>query len=305
MNKVSKNSIPGKLISTLMLAFILLGNSINLNAEQALYDENSYPIESTSEICANKEYTLVNSEEIEYQYIYVLDQNNQLQESIMNNGMESKIVFPLGIENVKLGIVDYVDSIPKPETMQIINLKVVDCQSEEIREKYENTPFKSEISLKDESISFSKPSSDEYTNYNLKFQKLDGIQAKNYNFDEKESIEFKENEILQLIETYTIDDKEYSKKYEAKAINGSYYIREVKNFEVKSIEFNKYFKKKQLIMLVILIVVFIWLSYKKSKYVRAQKKENKIKMKTEDRKSKKLGVEVKSKKRRRSKYKNG
>ena len=69
--------------------------------------------------------------------------------------------------------------------------------------------------------------------------------------------------IYQVTEKYKINDKTKEKKYEVKFIDDMYYVKEVNGFETKNITFNKLFHKKQIVILIALIILFLILSFKK------------------------------------------
>lgn len=273
-----------KIILVFCMVFIFTSNLV-FEAQGIFYDEFG-TVADTSELCANQEYTLLNNNDNSYQYIYVLDDNHQIQEVIINNQSEPKITFPVNFDVGFIATIDIENGIENPESLSVQEIKVSDCQNKIIQEEYKGTKIQAKVNFKNEQLYFSMPEIEKATNYKLEYQKVNGHKAKTYDFDQEAKIKVEENNIYQISETYQLNDKKYEKKYEIKFINNNFYIKEVKDFETKNIKFNQYFKKKQVIILIILILIFILLSNKQRAYRKKQKRYLKRKKKLEANKKK-------------------
>ncbi len=261
-----------KKIAIFALAFMFI--PLSLNAEQILYEENSNVVTSGSEICANKEYTLVDEVNTSRRSIFVLDENNYIKEVINTNKKETKVKFPSNIKNMKLLLVNKVDDKYDFLNSYYTEYNVKDCSLNEITKKYSEERLKYPLSYEDGSFTYS---GEEKDSYKLEYQSNKDKKMKRVDFNQPLEVST-DVTLIQLHESYKEKDKEVNNYYEIKIIDDqTFVIRKVKSLDVKEIKFKNYINYKFLIIVIIAFILFL-LFYKLERVNRAKRKNLKNKL---------------------------
>ncbi len=257
-----------------MFLFVFMFTTINLNAEQVLYDENSNVVDMGSDICANKEYTLLDDVNTSSRSIFVLDENNYIKEVINTNKKETKVKFPPNIKGVKLLLVNKVDNKYDFSNSYYSNYNIKDCSLQSITKNYSEEKLLYDLSYENRTFTYKAK---EDNSYKLEYQIPSSKRMKNVKFDEVLNVSDEVN-LIQLHEYYQKDSKEINNYYEINIIDDeTFIIRKVKSLDIKEIKFKNYINYKFLFLFIVAFLLFL-IFYKLERVNRAKRKNFKNKL---------------------------
>ncbi len=215
----------------------------------------------SNEICANSEYYIQMPATGEYINIDVLDSNKYILETYQTNIEETKIIIPLGVEEVTFKIYENTSK----DNAEFATFKVNDCGLDEIKQPYERDNLKSNVNFDDKTISFDLNT--ELEKYNLSYSDSETGKFKNVREDTViEVIDFPET--VQLLENYTQDEDEIEDYFEIN-INSpeDYVIRDINNLNVK-LSGPQIVGFKSIVLFVLFLVLFLLFIYLEKKNLK-------------------------------------
>lgn len=259
-------------LEIIVFILILFPEAISLSASSELYDSNGGVV--TGSICDSEEYTYVQDTDVQYQYIVILDENNELLEMIPSNQKESTIEIPKGEDAIKIVAVDYNNGKYNISNVSPIEFSVLNCNSasssQEIKkDKYSQKRLQATVDITDDKLTFTPPSDPSITNYSLNYQFLKEGRLKELDFSEtnKQTINLNNNNVVQVQENYKKNGKNKENYYEIEITGNNYIIRNLSSFEIRQIHFKNFinFKIVAAIILLLLILIFIICIRRKAK----------------------------------------
>lgn len=261
------------------MSFILIF-TINISAEQVLYDNSSSVIDSGEDICANTEYTLVDEVNTNDRSIFVLDGNNYIKEVIDTNQKEVKVNFPSNIKKIKLLLVNKTDGSYDYSNSYYNDYNVVDCSKEKVSEDYDTSRLKYDITYENRTFIYN---GEEKDSYSLKYNTNKSNKLKDVPFKKEITLDESVN-IIKLEESFIKEGKEIKRYFEINVIDDSTFtIRKISSFDNKEIKFNNYINFKFLILAIIFILLFLFF-YKLERVNRAKRRNFKKKLAKKNRK---------------------
>lgn len=245
----------------------------SLNAESfSIDDELGYSYSNGDDLCSNITYSLTaESDNVE---IMILDgTSKQIMEVYNSNSGVASVTFPSDIDDVDIVLTDFnTDGSLNLDSQVSQSYSISDCGYTADKAEYTKNPVQASFSLTDTTLTVTAPEG--VSDYVMDYQFLNDRNATEVKFENNTAtIDLEDNDIIQFTETY--GGKTYYYELEINPSKGTFYIREVKSFVLKTIDAKSLIDLKALAILIITIVIFIII---KVKHVKERRKYNKMKL---------------------------
>lgn len=233
----------------------------------AIYDENYVIMEPDSQICSNVSY-FIDSENEQLLELIILDTATNQVLDVFNFNDTQEIILPSNVSQITLMITPIVENQGAEISQEKrINYQVSDCGYEPVTTDYvlKNMDFTVTYDGTNIQVDF-----DETSDVILEYQFLDSKQIHEITAEDK-TIEMEEHEIVQILEIKEDEEGNTVNSYYEIEVNpetGTYIVRNVDSFELKSIDMS-YINKKYLVLLIFFIILYIFVS----RMHKRQKKE--------------------------------
>lgn len=259
----------------LVILFVLI-SILNVCAEEIqLYNDELTYFSNNDTICANRIYYIDNP--VSYQEIVIKDADTDIILEVYNANSETlELVFPENAGNIEVVVTDYSSTGELDlSTEQSIHFTVESCGYEIIKEDYAKQQPYATFTLANNIITVTPPTDVENYEFTYKFVEQDAGREKT----EVESFEIplEGHSVIQFTETYINSEGILVTNYfelEINPMTQSFFIRNVDDFEINTIDIKSLVNTRLLMFILILIFILIILLFKHKRVKKKLKKSN-------------------------------